>query len=315
MHLVTSIEHVLSQAPLQGKAILQQFNLDVQSPGFPSSQGLISDYVEQRYLTKIKPRNVVNLGMVLAKAILKQVPAEWSPVRQKIVASLKSVKDRAPAAWEDISGRIVQLIDDLEPDKRPSAISFLGEFPEFYGRLQEHTRTALRHTIANLNADNLEDYGALVASNIPDFQESIENFVSDLRSDQITAAVAEFPLEVLWPKALDEYAQSGSFRGSESNFQQLIMPYASRLNSEKHDQLAVAIFENGQNWDAAQTPELFLLLVKNTQPEEFPSHEARDKLYIKLAYQHHRRDRYSDVFDYLTTDGWAFPARPEEEED
>ncbi|KAH2824583.1 hypothetical protein KXV85_000571, partial [Aspergillus fumigatus] len=36
LHLVNAIDLVLAQEPLQGKAILEQFDVDVQSTGFPS---------------------------------------------------------------------------------------------------------------------------------------------------------------------------------------------------------------------------------------------------------------------------------------
>jgi hypothetical protein len=62
------------------------------------------------------------------------------------------------------------------------------------------------------------------------------------------------PLADLWPRAINLYESSGSFRGSEANFRGLIAPFAGRLGSEQHDQLLDAVTENGQNWDAADTP-------------------------------------------------------------
>jgi hypothetical protein len=66
VHLVNAIDLVLSQEPLQGKAILEQFDVDVQSTGFPNAHVRILEYVEQRYLARVRPQNIKNFGIVLA---------------------------------------------------------------------------------------------------------------------------------------------------------------------------------------------------------------------------------------------------------
>jgi hypothetical protein len=48
LHLVNAVDLVLSQEPLQGKAIFDLYDVDVQSSGFPTSHERILDYVEQR---------------------------------------------------------------------------------------------------------------------------------------------------------------------------------------------------------------------------------------------------------------------------
>lgn len=45
LHLVNAVEFVLSQEPLQGKAIFELYDVDVQSPGFPTDSKRILDYV------------------------------------------------------------------------------------------------------------------------------------------------------------------------------------------------------------------------------------------------------------------------------
>src|SRR5215207_2858044 len=47
-NLVNAVDLVLSQEPLQGKAIFDLYDVDVQSTGFPTAYERILDYVEQR---------------------------------------------------------------------------------------------------------------------------------------------------------------------------------------------------------------------------------------------------------------------------
>jgi hypothetical protein len=116
LHLVNAIDLVLSQEPLQGKAISEQFDLDVQSTGFPNDHVKIQDYVEQRYLARVRSQNIKNFGIVLTKSLLKGVPPQWENQRRKIVSSLVTIRDRAPESWPDLSQSIVRLIDSLEPE-------------------------------------------------------------------------------------------------------------------------------------------------------------------------------------------------------
>ena len=88
LHLVNAVDLVLSREPLQGKAIFDLFDVDVQSTGFPTAHARILDYVEQRYLERVRPQNIRNFGTVLAKSLLKGAPPQWVPKHNKIISSL-----------------------------------------------------------------------------------------------------------------------------------------------------------------------------------------------------------------------------------
>ena len=137
LHLVNAIELVLSQAPLQGKAIFERFGVDVQSAGFPTDRLKIRDYVEQRYLAQIRPQNVNNFGIVLVKSLLKGIPPEWEDSRQKVIDSLIAVRECASGNWPDISASIVQIMNSLKPEERARAIGFLAGFPDFWRQLDD----------------------------------------------------------------------------------------------------------------------------------------------------------------------------------
>jgi hypothetical protein len=311
LHLVNAIDLVLSQEPLQGKAIFEQFDVDVQSTGFPSAHVRILDYVEQRYLARVRPQNIKNFGVVLAKSLLKGVPTQWELQRKKIVSSLVAIRDRAPNSWPDISAVIVRLINNLEPENRSRSIAFIAAFPDFWGPLEAPTKTALEETVDNADMAEFMDYRVLAGVNLPEFRDSALDLIEGLSTEQLREAIAMEPLADLWPKAIDEYRGSGSWRGSESNFRDLIAPFSWRLDSQQHDQLLDAVIENGQNWDAAQTPALLFGLLKNSKTADYPTHDARDRFYRPLRRMR-RTDRYEDVLDLLQADGWVFPAAEQE---
>jgi hypothetical protein len=218
LHLVNAIDLVLSQEPLQGKAIFEQFDIDVQSSGFPSMPTKVLDYVEQRYLARVRPQNIRNFGIVLAKSPLKAVPPQWERQRRKIIASLAAIRDRAPACWPDISGAIVRLIDSIEPENRIRVVAFLAAFPDFWKPLQPATKTALQETVDNIDAANLTDFRVLSAVTLPEFRQSLLRVIDDFGTDQLRNAIAADALAELWPEAVETYEQSPSFRGVGNEF-------------------------------------------------------------------------------------------------
>jgi hypothetical protein len=128
LHLVIALDLVLSQEPLQGKAIFDLFDVDVQSAGFPTDHTRILDYVQQRYLQRVRARNIRNFGMVLAKSLLKRTPPQWELKQSKIVSSLVAVRERAASSWPDVASAVVRLLDNLELGNRPRAIAFIAAF-------------------------------------------------------------------------------------------------------------------------------------------------------------------------------------------
>jgi hypothetical protein len=314
LHLVSAVDLVLSQEPLQGKAIFDLYDADVQSPGFPTIHERILDYVEQRYLARVRAQNVHNFGLVLAKSLLKGVPAQWEALHRKIISSLVAVRDRAANAWPEVSLSIIKLIDNLEPPNRPRAIAFIAAFPDFWQRLQEPTRTALQATIDNAAPAAITDYRILAGVTVSQFRNALLALIAGLTRQQLADAIASHPLADLWLTAIGEYQDSASWRGSEANFRDLITPFAGRLNSEQLGQLLDAVAANGQNWDAAETDTLLLGVLRNAAPADLPTVDARHRFY-QLIRRTHRLDKYNDVLRTLQSDGWTFPPSEQADED
>ncbi|MCJ7853016.1 hypothetical protein [Pseudomonas monteilii] len=306
LHLVNTVTLVLAQEPLQGKAISELFDIDVQSPGFPISHERILDYVEQRYLARVRSQNVRNFATVLAKSLLKGVPVQWEMLQHKIISSLVAVRDRAPAAWPDVSHVIANLLNNAEPVSRPRGVAFLAAFPDFWEQLNQPTRTALQETVNNSAAEESLDYRILAGISLPQFRESITALIAALTHQQLVDAISTRPLAELWPKAIGIYSRSNSWRGSEERFRELIMPFAGQLGSQQLDELIDAITQNGQNWDAAETQSLLLGLLRNTPLPNRPTPAACDRFY-QHARENRLLDKYGEVFTLLQGSGWNPP--------
>jgi hypothetical protein len=130
--------------------------------------------------------------------------------------------------------------------------------------------------------------------------------IAGLNRNQLADAITSQRLAALWPRAVEEYQGSGSWRGSEANFSDLITPFAGRLRSEQLDQLLDAVIDNSQNWDAAGTDTLLLGVLRNAPPADRPTPAARDRFYQHICRMR-RTDKYDDILTFLQSDGWVLP--------
>lgn len=306
LHLVNVVDLVLSREPRQGKAIFDVFNVDVQSPGFPVEHSRILDYVEQRYLERVRTTNIHNFGMVLAKSLLKGVPLEWETHQSKIISSLVALRDRAVSTWPDVSTAIARLIDNIEPEHRPRAIAFLASFPIFWESLQPATQTALQATAANVNPFTLNDYRILAAVRLPQFRPALLNVIDELGARSLIDAVAQCPIPGLWTRGISIYGSSGGFRSSEDNFRRLVLPFAGQLDSTQIGQLLDAVMGNSQNWDAGETPSLLLVVLRNVATENQPSSESKNRFYLRVQDIYRAQD-YEPILEVFRSNGWEAP--------
>jgi len=308
LHLVNAVGLVLSQEPLQGNAILTQFHIDVKSSGFPDDQTRLADYVEQRYLRRIRPGQIKNFGVVLAKALLQNVPADLDPFYDRVALSLHTTRDRAPSCWPDISGSIVRLLDNLDPALRLRGIAFLAAFPSFWPQIAQATQTALLQSAQNIQIGTLTEFRCLRSVQLPAFAPHLQTLISALPEDKLGEALQVVILAEMWPAALDLYHASGSWRHSETRFKALVQPFVSArlLDSAKAADLLHAVGDNGQNWDAAETPRLLINAVSSLQQQQLPARQARDDFY-NVMRGHHRITNYAGLWVDLGRDGWVPP--------
>jgi len=306
LHLVNAVDLVLSQEPLQGRAISELFDVDVQSLGFPTIHERIVDYVEHRYLSRVRAQNVRNFGTVLAKSLLKGVPVTWESHQQRIISSLIAIRERTPDAWPELSGAIVMLIDNLSPADRPRAIAFLASFHDFWPRLQPPTQIALQATVDNARNAPVLDQRVVAGVSFPRFSEPLRALIENMSREQLLESVAYLPRVQLWPRALSEYRGSAGWRRSELNFRELIQPFATNLSAQQIGQVLDAVIDNDQNWDAGDTSVLLAALLRDIGVDNLPTVEARDRFYRHLHGV--RRIRiYDAAINALQSDGWRPP--------
>jgi hypothetical protein len=244
----------------------------------------------------------------LAKALLRDEPAAWGPVKDKVEGCLTGLRDRRPEEWAAVATNIVRLIDELDPEFRLNALPVLARFPGLLDRLEPATVTVIEQSIVNFDAGQRDDLSFFRAIKLEQFQPALQRLLEGLEHDEFVRIVQSAPDREFWPSALEHYSQAGSFRGAEAYFRELIAPFQATVGSADLNALFEVIPRNGQIYDAAGTSELVLEFLRGAAPRATPSFAARTGLYNALiAISPHVCGSYQDLWEYLAEDGWEQP--------
>lgn len=304
-HMAAAIEIVLAQPPVQGRGIFNTFSNDLLSPGFPVSRKKIADYVEQKYLNRMRDSIVRNFGIVLAKSLIRNVPVEWESLRPKVSTSLQAVRDRRPADWDSIRTDLVRMMNEDDPDSRIRTLLTLPEFPDAIPQLHPTTLTALHAVTAN-RAAVIEAPQVLAAVELEPFKADLLDTFEGLEDICAAAAIQAAPFESLWPDALRRYAEAGSFRGAESDFDAFVLPFQPIIESAHLTEIFEAASKNDQISYAGGTPSRLLKLVQVVAPSR-PSDESLKSLFLSMSMSRNTLSQYEDLWKLFEAQGWVRP--------
>lgn len=310
-HIAGIVEIVLCQRPVQGRKIFEAFSADIQSPGFPRDEEKAILFVESKYLAGMRTEIVKNFGIVLAKSMIRNVPSEWEGYRIPVVDSLNAVRLRRSESWEDILTAVAKMVNDDEPEHRIRCLALLADFPEAYERLEQATIDALREVATS--DESLVDYPeAFAAVSLPAFKSSLIDRFEQLKNGKAGDVLEAAADMSFCANSIERFADSGSFRSAEANFDTFVRPFAKRLPISGLDRVFEAVEENGQIWNAGGTPDRLMELLKVSNPKT-PSVAAIDSLYLSMRPR--VRNRFSDIWKFLKQVGWTEPEEPVDEED
>ena len=185
------------------------------------------------------------------------------------------------------------MINRIEPPLRSRAISFLARFPEFWDRLENTCRQALQATVENVEGEESIDYRVIIGVRLPQFRRHLLRVIERLTADQLQEALNLEVVMELWGKALKVYQESRSYRSSEANFRDFVRPFSGKLGAGELDELLVAIECNGQNWNAAETPELLASFVESNSKSR-PTRDGLER-FLTFLTDKDLEERYEEV--------------------
>lgn len=153
-HIAQAVSILISLPPRSGKSILNTFDSDLPSSAFPRERDRAVAYVTERYLHRMRPSTVRNFANAVAKAFVRGDRAEWVGQDDSLLDAMEAV-ERFDAAYfrDDLSDRIVRLIDDAEQFSLLRSLPLMRRFPAIVKKLLPTTLARLHALAENDTAE------------------------------------------------------------------------------------------------------------------------------------------------------------------
>lgn len=256
-HITHALKHLLINAPLQGKSAIERFHADLLSPSFPVDSDSIGTFIRTKYLDRAKDVMVVNLIKSLLAAPFGGESAKYIGRRHQAARTLREIAKAKTAIYDDTARDHVARKFDAIPDPMLLSISaFIESDSRVWEWLPEPTRIRFRRLLENAGADELKAHSGFDAFVIPELAAILLARFATFDRDAQVGIISQNPRREFIGPAIQIYGDSGAWRVAEQRGRSLMIPLAPLMNAEDVSSLLEAVKENGQIYQAAETPDI-----------------------------------------------------------
>jgi hypothetical protein len=308
-HLVQSVVTLLALPPMSGKAIIESIVSDISSNAFPRDRERAIEYMQQRYLNRMRSTAKRNLASVLLKAQINGTPASLDGFEDSVLDSLDAMhRDDAAAFRIDFAPIAIELIDRAAEDGLIKAVRLVRRFPLLVSLLPSTAQTRIL-ALATSSSSDLTVYSAFgqISSEIDD---ALLDRLTELEAGSI-AMVLQMTSDIrMFPAVIQSVRDANTFRSAEARLANVV-PLAPTLSQANVSDLIDAVSENSQILHAARAPGL-LMQILQTVDRATLFRANWDKL--NRAYWYGKN--YSEMWEFLRINGiYEKPAGPPADDD
>jgi hypothetical protein len=228
VHLVHAVKHVLSQAPVQGKAATTQIIKLVQSAYFPTNVDQAKVQLRANGLDKPKDSLVRSVTDQLLFGLLEGEPSLKG--RKQTAVALRACHDMFPGLAEPRIRKGLNTVCRRAPDK--DLLLFLGlqrHLPQVWTLLEDDNRQRLRELVKQSEAK----YARLILPiclPIQDLGDVCEARLGMLDVEDVGEVLKETSHPAVLKRAVDIYCSSRSWDEANSNYSRVVEPILGSLD-------------------------------------------------------------------------------------
>ena len=250
LYIVEAIRNLLALRPVTGKTILSLFDSDFKGNAFPTAAGEVTEYVKARHLANSKPSVHVNLGVILLKAFLKEVPVGWSQNFGLIPAVLQAIHDASSEIWAArVRQQAVGLIEQSPDDMLANAFYLLERFPDLCASLSDIARTRLR-ALVERHEPTSGDVRPYMAVASPEFQSLAVTKFSAASREMKVRVITYLAHRAFFPTVCRILSEAGSYRSAETTFSNMVTHFVNVVGPSDLMLLLSAVASNRQAYEA-----------------------------------------------------------------
>jgi len=265
-HLVHAIQHVLSQQPLQGKALLARLKSDLMQPSFPPTLEAVERYVDATYIRLARPSLVETVVTVLLKALLRQAEPDLIGHEEAVLNCLIAVGALCPELYEaKMAEQLPGMIDSLSDQEMRRAFPLLASEHRCWGWVSGGARIRIPLVVENCLGGGTDTTDVVALIRIEELRGSIQQAVRNLHvADQMTV-ISRNPCPEFAEDAVRLFALAGSYRGAEELGHRVLLPVAPFLNRQQVAEVLATAGSNSQIYYAGEMPSILARFFDRTE--------------------------------------------------
>lgn len=267
-HIVHALQHLLVNAPLQGKSAIARFDADLLSPAFPAAADDIGAFMRSKYLDRAKEVLVVNLIKAIVSMPFGAERAKYVSKARTLAVILREIAKAKTAIYDSVMpGYVAEKFEHIPGEVLLTICPYLESDPRIWGWLKDPDRTRVRRLLETADVETLKSHAAFDAFAIAPLSEILVGRFNGFDAPAKISIIAEHPRTELVAPGIELYSHAGSYRYAEQLGQSVILPLAPFFTTPDLQAVLTAAADNGQIWDAAGTPDILEKLFDLTKPQ------------------------------------------------
>jgi hypothetical protein len=255
-HIVHAVRHLLQHPPVQGKAALARLKADLLQPSFPTDQTGVSEFLEHKYLNRLKDALLNNFIAVFLKILVKDTEPDLRGKEESVLRCLAAVRDRAPSRYDDtIAAELPRVVEGITD---PHLVRILRLF-KMDRRVWDWIGRPLQLRLISLARNYRYDDGpsdflfdGLV---IEELRRELMAAFTALEEDEKVRLIARSPHVEFADQAIAIYEAVGNYRSAEAIAGTAILPLSEHFTPEHIRRIITAVVTNGEIRGAFGSPE------------------------------------------------------------
>ncbi len=287
-HIVHALLYLLTQRPVQGKILIEQFKADVVAESFPHDAMQLRQFLNDKYLKNSRESLYKVLITTILWWLIYQGDAELIGYEIRLARSFNAFADLLPSKF---MGCVKEWISDGKQFKDAELVNILwlmGAGTQIWNELDSPVQIQIKSLVQQMPLTS-PLYGAVY---VDELRSLILKKMDASNPEEKATLVSDFWVPELGDSIASWYGAAGSWREAENLGHNVVIPALPRMTDDQICQLFNEIPQNSQIWDASGTQTILAEAYQNVRSRTALRNEWKNlydalparKLYTKLRH-------------------------------
>ncbi len=251
-HIVHALLYLLTQRPVQGKILIEQFKADVVAESFPHDDLQLRHFLNDKYLKNSRESLYRGLIEKILWWLIYQAESELIGYEIRLARSFNAFADLLPDKFMRF---VKEWISDGKQFKDTELVNILwlmGAGTQIWNELDSHVQIQIQSLVQQMPLSP-PLYGAVY---VDELRSLILKKLDASKPEEKAMAISDFWVPELGNSIASWYGAAGSWEEAENLGQNVVIPALPRMTDDQICQLFNEVTENAQIFGAHGTPHI-----------------------------------------------------------